>query len=88
MTLTEAAKTWLECRSFFDRHREKKRLMKEAEEVLREHFDKTKRSKFRGVGCSRSPYTALSVKAVRKELGEGAKRFEEERERVTLYPLA
>lgn len=87
MKLAEAAEIWLECRRFFDRHKEKKRQMKEAEKVLRAHFNKTKRSKYQGVGCSRTPYTYLSVSAVRRELGEGAKRFEEEGERVSLYPL-
>ncbi len=81
MTVTEAAKSWLEA---------KRKLVPletqrdTAAEVLKEYFRRSGKPSFKGVGYAVSTYRALSTSMARAALGAKAAACEETRERETL----
>lgn len=84
MKVTEAAATWVECKTAIA---EAEKRMKPATEALKAHFRSRTSTSFKGVGYSKTTYTALDVEAARKALGDKAAACEVERSRETLSLL-
>jgi hypothetical protein len=81
MTVAQAAKVWLELHP-------RQRQLKTATEVLKEHFRRTGRTRYRNlIGYSVSTYRGLDTDLVRKELGSKVAGCEVERTRETLSAL-
>jgi hypothetical protein len=67
LSVAQAAEQWLQAKPAA---KVAEKLVKEAEEVLKEHFTKTGRSTYKGlVGLTTTPMTGLDTAAVRADHG-------------------
>ncbi len=85
MKVAEAAELYEQLKPELD---EKGKQLQHAKKVLLEHFRRTGRKHYRGrIGYSCSTYQAISVTAVRADLGGKADQYLEERTREQLTLL-
>ena len=85
MTVTQAAKVWLETKR---KLRPLEKQNKAAAEVLKEYFRTSGNRRFRGVVYALSTYTTLDLDKARAELGPTkTKACEVTRTRETLSPV-